>query len=229
MKVREQLALQCVLMSLQNRVLPKKDENAVQFAHRLHAMGSVILDEMLTDAKVLDDEGGGSPIYTGADEQTQEFEPEQTLTESGQIRYYIDEDGAEDWYDYSAPSVKLMPVHACPKCQKTCSEADVDAVFGFRNIKYVTSDGEVTVVRRQSWCRACRIAALRQKQATRVEVPQELQKDCDLPAAMTVEDCAQMSRHMSRGRASYVAWIYMTMLSNKHGRILWSKNPKKLD
>ena len=108
MKVQEQLALQCVLMSLQNRVLPKKDENAVEFAHRLHDLGSGILAEMLMEADVLDDGESGSPSYTEADDQSEEFEPEETLTEQGRIRYYIDEDGKEDWYSVSEPSVKLV-------------------------------------------------------------------------------------------------------------------------
>jgi hypothetical protein len=153
MNVREKLALECVLMSLNSRVLPKKDEDAASFAHRLHDLGSGILAEMLMEADVQDDEGGGSPIYTEADDVSEEFEPEETLTEGTRIRYYIDEDGKEDWYSLSEPSAKLVPVHACPHCDKTCSESEVDAVFGFRNMKHVTSEGEFSVVRRQSCVR----------------------------------------------------------------------------
>jgi hypothetical protein len=107
MNVREKLALECVLMSLNSRVLPKKDEDAASFAHRLHDLGSGILAEMLMEADVQDDEGGGSPIYTEADDVSQEFEPEETLTEGTRIRYYIDEDGKEDWYSLSEPSARM--------------------------------------------------------------------------------------------------------------------------
>lgn len=227
MKVQEQLALQCVLMSLQNRVLPKKDENAVEFAHRLHDLGSGILAEMLMEADVLDDGESGSPIYTEGDDQSEEFEPEETLTEGTRIRYYIDEDGKEDWYSVSEPSVKLMPIHACPHCDKTCSEAEVDAVFGFRNMKHVTSEGEFSVVRRQSWCRDCRLEALRQKQAARQEVTQELKKEFGIPAGMPPEDFVKLFRVLSKGRSPLQVWLQNIERTKKWGDVTWSMTPPK--
>lgn len=227
MKVQEQLALQCVLMSLQNRVLPKKDENAVEFAHRLHDLGSGILAEMLMEADVLDDGESGCPIYTEADDQSEEFEPEETLTEGTRIRYYIDEDGKEDWYSVSEPSAKLVPIHACPHCDKTCSEGEVDAVFGFRNMKHVTSEGEFSVVRRQSWCRDCRLEALRQRQAARQEVTQELKKEFNIPAGMPAEDFVKLFRVLSKGRSPLQVWLQNIERTKKWGDVTWSMTPPK--
>jgi len=230
MKVQEQLALQCALMALQTRVLPLKGETATEFAVRLNGIGSGILAELLMDAAESDDDGGESdPVYTEDDDQSEEFEPEETLTEEGRIRYYIDEDGKEDWYDYSQPSVKLMPVHACPHCEKTCSEAEVDAVFGFRNMKHVTSEGEFTVVRRQSWCRDCRLAALRQKQAARLEVTQELKKEFGIPAGMPPADFVKLFRVLSKGRSPLQVWLQNEAALSKWGPITWSVAPKKPD
>ena len=225
MKVQEQLALQCVLMSLQNRVLPKKDEDAASFAHRLHDLGSGILAEMLMEADVLDDGESGSPIYTEADDVSQEFEPEETLTEGTRIRYYIDEDGVEDWYSSSEPSAKLVPVHACPHCDKTCSEGEVEAVFGFRTMKHVTSEGEFSVVRRQSWCRDCRLEALRQRQAARMEVTQELKKEFNIPAGMPAEDFVKLFRVLSKGRSPLQVWLQNIERTKKWGTVTWSVTP----
>lgn len=230
MKVQEQLALQCALMALQTRVLPLKGETATEFAVRLNGIGSGILAELLMDAAEPDDDGGESdPVYTEGDDKSEEFEPEQTLTEEGQIRYYIDEDGNEDWYDYSQPSMKLMPVHACPHCEKTCSEAEVDAVFGFRNMKHVTSEGEFTVVRRQSWCRDCRLEALRQKQAARLEATQKLKEEFGIPAGMPPADFVKLFRLLSKGRSPLQVWLQSQTSMKDWKPITWSIAPKKPD
>ena len=230
MKVQEQLALQCALMALQTRVLPLKGETATEFAVRLNGIGSGILAELLMDAAESDDDGGESdPVYTEADDQSEEFEPEETLTEGTRIRYYIDEDGQEDWYSVSEPSAKLVPIHACPHCDKTCSEAEVDAVFGFRNMKHVTSEGEFSVVRRQSWCRDCRLEALRQKQAARQEVTQELKKEFGIPAGMPPADFVKLFRVLSKGRSPLQVWLQNEAAMSKWGPITWSVAPKKPD
>ena len=230
MKVQEQLALQCALMALQTRVLPLKGETATEFAVRLNGIGSGILAELLMDAAEPNDDGGESdPVYTEADDQSEEFEPEETLTEGTRIRYYIDEDGQEDWYSVSEPSAKLVPIHACPHCDKTCSEAEVDAVFGFRNMKHVTSEGEFTVVRRQSWCRDCRLEALRQKQAARLEVTQELKKEFGIPAGMPPADFVKLFRVLSKGRSPLQVWLQNEASLSKWGPITWSVAPKKPD
>lgn len=230
MKVQEKLALQCVLMALESRVIPKRDETASEFAHRLHGIGSGILSEMLMEAAEPDDDGGESdPVYSEDDDQSEEFEPEETLTEGTRIRYYIDEDGKEDWYSVSEPSAKLVPIHACPHCDKTCSEGEVDAVFGFRNMKHVTSEGEFSVVRRQSWCRDCRMEALRQKQAARLEVTQELKKEFGIPAGMPPADFVKLFRVLSKGRSPLQVWLQNEMAMSKWGPITWSVVPKKPD
>ena len=225
MKVREKLALECVLMSLQNRVLPLKGETAASFAHRLNDLGCVILAEMLMEADVQDDGESGSPIYTEADDASQEFEPEETLTEGTRIRYYIDEDGVEDWYSSSEPSAKLVPVHACPHCDKTCSENALEAVFGFRTMKHVTSEGEFSVVRRQSWCRDCRLDALRQRQAARMEATQELKKEFNIPAGMPAADFVKLFRVLSKGRSPLQVWLQNIERTNKWGKVTWSVTP----
>lgn len=230
MRVQEQLALQCVLMALESRVIPKRDETASEFAHRLHGIGSGILSEMLMEAAEPDDDGGESdPVYSEDDDQSEEFEPEETLTEGTRIRYYIDEDGKEDWYSVSEPSAKLVPIHACPHCDKTCSEGEVDAVFGFRNMKHVTSEGEFSVVRRQSWCRECRLEALRQRQAARLEVTQELKKEFGIPAGMPPADFVKLFRVLSKGRSPLQVWLQNEMAMSKWGPITWSVVPKKPD
>lgn len=178
MKVQERLALQCVLMALQSRVLPKRDETASEFAHRLNGIGSGILSEMLMEAAAPDDDGGESdPVYTEDDDQSEEFEPEETLTEEQPVKVYQDEDGQEDWHVADAPSapfpsfkdsaspevaVRLdrLAMAKCPHCfRRAYSEKAVDVEFGYRTM----GDG---VIRVQSWCRECRKDQLRAKPAS---------------------------------------------------------------
>lgn len=172
--LKDKLALECVLMSLQSRVLPTKHESPADFAKRLHAMGSLILDEIAAAAAPAgeNDPQPAAPVYSEEDDQTAEFEPEETLTEEQPVKVYQDEDGNEDWYVADAPSAPFpsfkdsaSPAWAerldrlakakCPHCfRRAYSSEAVDLEFGYRTM----GDGTVRV---QSWCRVCRKAQLR--------------------------------------------------------------------
>ena len=224
-KVQRELALRCIMMALDKRTLPKKDESESAFAHRLFGIGSGILSEIIMEAADAEDPDGddGQPVYTEEDDQSEEFEPEETLTEEARVVYYIDEDGKEDWYDASKPSVRLMPLHGCPHCQKTCQEQEVDAVFGFRNMKHTTSEGEVTVCRRQSWCRDCRKEALRLQHPKRTDADnnnyisvEQAEKDYGVPLQLSVEQKLLLHK-------------FLTKRNQKWPNIVWTKSPQKPD
>lgn len=177
--VKAQLALECVRIALRSRVLPKKDETASEFAHRLNDIGSGILSEMLMEEADDGDDGApASAVYSEGDDVSQEYEPEETMTDDVQVQTVELQDGTKDTFDPAAPSVattkklwdewsaKSESVESCPRCLKCCEDANVEEVFGFRNMRVQTSAGEVKVRVRQSWCRACRLEALKEKRAT---------------------------------------------------------------
>ena len=237
-KVQRELALRCIMMALDKRTLPKKDESESAFAHRLFGIGSGILSEIIMEAADAEDPDGddGQPVYTEEDDQSEEFEPEETLTEEARVVYYIDEDGKEDWYNPTTPSVRLMPLHGCPHCQKTCTESEVDAVFGFRNMKHTTSEGEVTVTRRQSWCRDCRKEALLSKQAAEAHriaedttVRAEVKREYGIPAGMSSEEFLKLLRTVLKGRTPIEVWLKNESALKKFGAVTWSKTGQKPD
>jgi hypothetical protein len=56
----------------------------------------------------------------------------------------------------------------CPRCGVTCSQDEVDDVFGYRTTRWVTAGGlESSVVRRQSYCRVCRVEHAAELRAVR--------------------------------------------------------------
>ena len=44
----------------------------------------------------------------------------------------------------------------CPRCGVTCRPDEVKRIFGYRTMRWTTTGGESTAVRRQSYCRKCR-------------------------------------------------------------------------
>ena len=44
----------------------------------------------------------------------------------------------------------------CPRCGVTCRPDEIKRIFGFRTMRWTTTGGESTAVRRQSYCRRCR-------------------------------------------------------------------------
>ena len=47
-------------------------------------------------------------------------------------------------------------VRPCPRCGVTCRPDEVGRTFGYRTMRWTTTSGESTAVRRQSYCRRCR-------------------------------------------------------------------------
>lgn len=80
-------------------------------------------------------------------------EPEETVTEDRNVVSYVDEDGELDWYDADAPSARLEAKAVCPCCGKTAVGDDqIEERFGYRRMKPTDKK-----VRKQSWCRVCRV------------------------------------------------------------------------
>ena len=44
----------------------------------------------------------------------------------------------------------------CPRCGVTCRPDEIERIFGYRRMRWTTTGGESTAVRRQSYCRKCR-------------------------------------------------------------------------
>ena len=44
----------------------------------------------------------------------------------------------------------------CPRCGVTCRPDEIKRIFGYRRMRWTTTGGESTAVRRQSYCRKCR-------------------------------------------------------------------------
>ena len=44
----------------------------------------------------------------------------------------------------------------CPRCGVTCRPDEIKRIFGYRTMRWTTTGGESTAVRRQSYCRKCR-------------------------------------------------------------------------
>lgn len=234
MKVQEKLALQCVLMALESRVIPKRDETASEFAHRLHGIGSGILSEMLMEAAEPDDDGGESdPVYTEDDDQSEEFEPEETLTDETGAPAIVEvqtEDGEKDWYWTHTKSSPFPKLEVCPNCEKSCSAKQAEEVFGFRNMKVTTKDGSVTTVsRRQSWCRECRLAALKQNVLDAAKMTAQIKADYEIPAGMPPADFVKMFRVLSKGRSPLQVWMKNQLLVSKFGEVTFTVVPKKPD
>jgi hypothetical protein len=172
--VKKQLALQCVLMALQNRVPPLKGETMPLYAARLHEAGENMLKVLLAGMEPDDDGGDGSPGYSEADDVSQEYEPEETLTDDVQVQTVELQDGTVDTFDPSAESEKVTKdlwieweFHSlsatCPQCEKCATGEDVERDFGFRRMKVQTKEGVKVLTVRQSWCRSCRLEALKEK------------------------------------------------------------------
>ena len=231
MKVHEKLALQCVLMALESRVIPKRDETASEFAHRLHGIGSGILSEMMMEAAEPDDNGGESDtVYSEDDDQSEEFEPEETLTDETQeapIRVVETQDGEKDWYWIHTKSAPFPKLEACPNCEKSCSAEKSEDVFGFRNMKVVAQDGSVTTtLRRQSWCRECRLAALKQNVLDAALMTAQIKKEYDIPAGMPPAEFVKLFRVLSKGRSPLQVWMKNQSLLSQFGEVKFSFTKK---
>ncbi len=234
MKVQEKLALQCVLMALESRVIPKRDETASEFAHRLHGIGSGILSEMLMEAAEPDDDGGESdPVYSEDDDQSEEFEPEETLTDETQeapIRVVETQDGEKEWYWTHTKSAPFPKLESCPNCEKSCSSDKAEEVFGFRNMTVATGVGQTTTIRRrQSWCRECRLAALKQNVLDAAKMTAQIKADYEIPAGMPPADFVKMFRVLSKGRSPLQVWMKNQLLVSKFGEVTFTVVPKKPD
>ena len=209
--LKDKLALECVLMSLQSRVLPNKHESPVDFAKRLHAMGSLILDEIAAAAAPAgeNDPQPAAPVYSEDDDQSQEFEPEETLTEEQPVKVYQDEDGQEDWHVADAPSAPFpsskdsaSPAWAvrldklaqakCPNCcRRAYSDSAVDTEFGYRRM----GDGTIRV---QSWCRVCRKEQLRAQSGKPVVLYSK--EAFGIPVGMSPAQFRKLWLRLSKGR-----------------------------
>ena len=58
----------------------------------------------------------------------------------------------------SAPETDTLAgdMRPCPRCGVTCRPDEIKRIFGYRTMRWTTTGGESTAVRRQSYCRKCR-------------------------------------------------------------------------